>query len=127
MNQNQHYNKHLRSYAWENRNSMTKAEACLWKYALSKKQMLGFIFRRQRPIHRYIADFICLPLKLIIEVDGVTHLFTENQAKDAARQKVLEDLGYTVIRFRDEEVLNSMNQVREAIMTQMRILEEDKA
>ena len=106
---------------------MTKAEACLWKYALSKKQMLGFIFRRQRPIHRYIADFICLPLKLIIEVDGVTHLFTENQAKDAARQKVLEDLGYTVIRFRDEEVLNSMNQVREAIMTQMRILEEDKA
>lgn len=52
------YNKRLRVYAHENRNAMTKAEACLWKYALSKRQMLGSGFRRQRPIDSYIVDFV---------------------------------------------------------------------
>jgi len=124
MHQNQEYNKSLRNYAHENRNSMTKAEASLWKYALSKRQMLGYSFRRQRPILTYIADFVCLPLKLIIEVDGYSHQLTENQVKDRERQSNLESAGFTVIRFEDHQVLTSMNQVREFIMTQIKILEE---
>lgn len=90
---------------------MTKAEACLWKYALKAKQT-GYTFYRQRPVLQYIADFMCKELKLIIEVDGYTHLFEEVMIKDQIRQKNLEAAGFTVIRFKDEEVLKSMVQVK---------------
>jgi very-short-patch-repair endonuclease len=113
------YNKHLRNYAHENRYAMTKAEASLWKYALSKRQMLGAGFRRQRPIKNYIVDFICLEMKLVIEVDGYTHLLDEVQIKDLRKQKELESLGFTVLRFKDEEILNNINLVREAIQRQI--------
>ena len=123
MNHN-HYNKYLQAYAKENKQSMTKAEACLWKYALSKRQMLKYAFRRQRPLANYIVDFICLKLKLVIEVDGYSHQLQENEIKDLKRQKEIEDLVFTVIRFKDEEVLNHMNQVREAIQRQIKVIEE---
>ncbi len=115
MPSNNYYNPRLRKYAHENRMSMTKAEACLWKYALSKRQILGFQFRRQRPIQNYIADFVCLPLKLIIEVDGYSHQIPENEAKDRTRQDKLIALGFTVVRFKDEEVLNEIVMVRDQI------------
>ncbi len=112
---NHHYNKHLSKYAHENRASLTKAEACLWKYALGRRQMLGWQFRRQRPIANYIADFVCLPLMLIVEVDGYSHQVPENAVKDMIRQRALENLGFTVIRFKDNEVLTQINSVREQI------------
>ncbi len=102
---------------------MTKAEACLWKYALSKRQMLGQQFRRQRPIHHYIVDFICLPLGLIIEVDGYSHQIPENEAKDRQRQNELETLGFTIVRFTDDAVLKNINKVREVIEGWIRKLE----
>ena len=52
---------------------MTKAEACLWKYVLRAGQLKSYQFRRQRPILNYVADFMCMELMLIIEVDGITH------------------------------------------------------
>lgn len=58
------YNKSLQPFASENRKQMTKAEACLWKYALRAKQM-GYTFNRQRPVLNYVADFMCKELKLI--------------------------------------------------------------
>jgi very-short-patch-repair endonuclease len=121
-----HYNKKLKRFATENRNAMTKAEACLWKYALSKKQMLGYAFRRQRPILTYIVDFICLEIGLIVEVDGYSHQLRENEVKDRIRQKKLEEKGYVVIRFTDEKVLKRITQVRAAISTQIEILVEEK-
>jgi very-short-patch-repair endonuclease len=101
---------------------MTKAEACIWKYALSKRQMSGYAFRRQRPMLKYIVDFICLELKLVIEIDGYSHQLKENEIKDVKRQEKIESAGYTVIRFRDEEVLNNMNQVRAAIQKQIEVI-----
>jgi very-short-patch-repair endonuclease len=121
-----HYNKKLKRFATENRNAMTKAEACLWKYALSKKQMLGYVFRRQRPILTYIVDFICLEIGLIVEVDGYSHQLRENEVKDRIRQKKLEEKGYVVIRFTDEKVLKRITQVRAAISTQIEILVKEK-
>lgn len=53
------YNKNLKEYARENRKNMTKAEACLWKYVLRAGNILGFTFRRQRPVLNYIAGFMC--------------------------------------------------------------------
>jgi very-short-patch-repair endonuclease len=66
------YNKGLQRFARQNRTYGTKAEASLWKFILKGKK-LGYQFNRQRPILNYIADFMCVRLKLIIEVDGITH------------------------------------------------------
>ncbi|MDA1121458.1 MAG: endonuclease domain-containing protein [Bacteroidetes bacterium] len=109
------YNKNLKGFARANRNNMTKAEACLWKYVLRARKMKGYQFRRQRPVLNYIADFMCKELKLIIEVDGITHHDPEVQENDTIRQKILEDSGFTVIRFDDEDVLNHIDLVHREI------------
>jgi very-short-patch-repair endonuclease len=124
-NQNNFYNKNLKDFARENRNGMTKAEACVWKYALKAKQT-GYTFNRQRPVLNYIADFMCKELKLIIEVDGYTHLMEEVIVKDKIRQKNLEDAGFTVIRFKDEEVLKAMVQVKDLIQKTIEVLVQSK-
>ena len=90
---------------------MTKAEACLWKYALKGRTMMGYTFNRQRPALNYIADFMCKELFLIIEVDGFSHYNEEAYKKDLIRQKALEDNGYKVIRFLDNEVLKDIQNV----------------
>ncbi|TKC08399.1 endonuclease domain-containing protein [Pedobacter polaris] len=111
-----HYNKSLRGFANLNRKDMTKSEACIWKYLLSRRQMLGYQFRRQRPVLNFIADFMCKELMLIIECDGLTHQWEENIPKDIARQKQLENIGYKVLRFRDDEVLNDIENVNRTII-----------
>lgn len=107
---NNHYNKSHKGLAKALRSKMTKAEACLWKYALKGNQR-GVSFRRQRPIDQYIVDFVCLPLKLIIEVDGLTHQYPEVMENDKVRQKKLEEFGFTVLRFEDGDILNDINAV----------------
>jgi very-short-patch-repair endonuclease len=67
------YNIRLQPFAIKLRKDKTKAEACLWKYVLRAGQMKGYQFRRQRPVVDFIADFMCKELRLIIEVDGITH------------------------------------------------------
>jgi very-short-patch-repair endonuclease len=64
---NSFYNKRNKQVARMLRSNMTKAEACLWKYALRARQMKGYKFRRQRPVLNYVADFMCKELNLIIE------------------------------------------------------------
>ena len=91
---------------------MTKSEACLWKYVLQGRRLKGFQFRRQRPVMNYIADFMSKELRLIIEVDGITHTYEEVALKDERRQKVLESVGFKFLRFTDEEVLTDINGVR---------------
>ncbi|MCC6371590.1 MAG: DUF559 domain-containing protein [Bacteroidia bacterium] len=116
MEQNHYnfYNKNLRKFANQNRKKMTKAEACLWKYAL-KAKLTGYTFNRQRPVLNYIADFMCKEFKLIIEVDGYTHLLEEVIKNDIIRQQNLEAAGFKVIRFKDEEVLKEMGRVKDVI------------
>ena len=110
-----HYNKRLLPLAKYNRNNMTKSAACMWKYVLSRKQMLGFQFRRERPILNFIADFVCLELMLIIEVDGITHDSSEAIEKDIVRQKKLEEVGFSFLRFSSEEVLKDIIYVNNVI------------
>lgn len=126
MYSNNHYNKRLKSNARSLRKNMTKAEACLWKYVLSKRRVKGYQFRRQRPIDRYIADFACLPLKLVIEVDGITHTYEEVAKNDVIRQARLEELGFKVIRFTDDEVLTNIQAVYEIIEQTVKGLEETR-
>ena len=108
---NYHYNKSLQKYANHNRKNMPKSEACLWKHLLCKRQLLSYQFRRQRPIGKYICDFVCLPLKLIIEVDGFNHDNEVALKKDLRRDYQLKTLGFTTLRFSSWEVLNRMEDV----------------
>lgn len=108
---NHFYNKSLQPYANRLRKEMTKAEACLWKYVLRARMMKGFSFRRQRPVLQYIADFMCKELMLIIEVDGSIHELEEIRKNDEQRQKALEEAGFTVLRFTNEEVLTNIQWV----------------
>jgi len=108
---NHHYNKKLKNLARGHRKNMPKSEACLWKYILSKRQMMGYQFRRQRPIGNYIADFVCFQLKLIIEVDGFSHENENALEKDNQRDLDLNELGFTTLRFSAWEVLNKMDDV----------------
>jgi very-short-patch-repair endonuclease len=113
---NSHYNKNLKPFARQNRKSMTKAEACLWKYILKNKQLEDIKFLRQRTIDNYIVDFCSLDLKLIIEVDGVTHNIEEINRNDIIRQNNLERKGFKVVSFTDEEVLNRLQDVRVSLL-----------
>ena len=105
------YNTRLQPFANSLRKNMTKAEACLWKYALKAKQMKGYQFRRQRPVINYIADFMCKELMLVIEVDGLSHQDEKVILKDERKQAALEAAGFIVLRFNDHEVLNDMRGV----------------
>ena len=116
-NENHFYSKSLQPNANNLRKTMTKAEACLWKYVLKAGRIKGYQFRRQRPVLTYIADFMCMPLMLIIEVDGFTHSFEGAEHKDQIRERQLMEAGFTILRFRDEEVLTSIEAVDQAIRT----------
>lgn len=94
----------LKDYCKRMRNQPTDAEGHLWR-ALNDKRFEGYKFRRQHIIGSFIADFICLKQKLIVEVDGLIHQLPENKASDAQRTNWLEGEGYTVIRFTNDEVL----------------------
>jgi very-short-patch-repair endonuclease len=94
------------------RRSSTGVERKLW-HRIRDKQVEDFRFRRQRPIGKYIVDFVSLEAKLIIEVDGGQHATREVQ--DAARTIFLESLGYRVVRFWNNEVIDDMEGVLERI------------
>jgi very-short-patch-repair endonuclease len=94
------------------RSAPTEAERELWKF-LRKKQIDGFRFRRQHIIHTFIVDFYCPTARLVIEGDGDIHL--GQAAYDAERETLLRDLGYIVIRFKNNEIQEDLDHVIERI------------
>jgi very-short-patch-repair endonuclease len=94
------------------RHEPTPAEKQLWQ-KLRNKQILGFKFRRQHSIDRFIVDFYCSEVGLVVEVDGEIHEYT--QEEDRLRQDFLESLGLRVLRFTNAEVLTSMDGVLQVI------------
>lgn len=103
----------LKELARNNRNNATEAERALWR--ILKGNRFGVKFNRQHIICDFIADFVCLSKKLIIEVDGAYHYSEEQSEKDESRTKMLEELGFRVIRFTNEEVLKNIFSVIERI------------
>ena len=101
---------------------MTKSEAVLWKHAFRKGKMLGLTFNRQRPVLNYIVDFMCKELLLVVEVDGITHQFSEISEKDVARQAELEEAGFKVIRFSSSNVMNRTKDVVSQIQRQCEVM-----
>jgi len=98
-------------YRKDLKNNPTEAENILWKFLKAKQ--LGAKFRRQHVVGRYIADFICLSKKLIIEVDGKIH--QSQQDEDAQRTEYLNEKGYKVIRFTNEQIIADIDSVVEKI------------
>ena len=96
--------------ASELRKYETVAEKILWA-RLHKNQKLGLQFRRQHPINRFIADFYCPKIKLVLEVDGSIHDLPENQDYDIGRSEILKDFGITVIRFTNEQIVDDIENV----------------
>jgi very-short-patch-repair endonuclease len=79
------------------------AERRVWSI-LRSRRFAGLKFRRQHLIGDYVADFVCLPARLVIEVDGDTHGSDEAEAKDARRTRAIERAGFQVIRFWNRHV-----------------------
>ena len=94
------------------RQNQTNAEGLLWHY-LRNKQLGGYKFRRQQPIGPYVADFACLPEKLLIELDGGQH--ADPNAPDEQRDQFLRQQGYRVLRFWNHDVFADCFGVLESI------------
>jgi lysyl-tRNA synthetase class 2 len=105
-------------YIREMRSNPTDAERRLWE-RLRRKQIANARFRRQYPLGRYIVDFVCLPARLIIEVDGGQH---DLQAEaDEVRTQWLESQGHLVVRFWNNDVLSNTDGVAERIIDMVRM------
>ena len=102
--------KLLKELAIEHRNKPTLAEEKLWELVKTKK-LEGYKIRRQHIIGSYIADLICLEKRLIIEIDGLIHQLPENTEADEIRTQWLKKQGFKVIRFTNNEVLYSTEEV----------------
>jgi very-short-patch-repair endonuclease len=102
----------LKPLARQKRRDPTPAEDVLWE-RLRNRQLAGLKFRRQHSIDRFIVDFYCADAQIIIEVDGPVHEYTPDE--DAIRQEFLESLGYRVLRFTNDDVLQNLNAVIQVI------------
>jgi very-short-patch-repair endonuclease len=108
-----YYNPKLKQLARNLRNNSTLSEVLLWNQ-LKGKKMMGYQFNRQRPILDFIVDFICPKLNLVIEIDGWSHIGKE--VEDKERQKKIENLGITFLRFDDRDVKTNMDGVYRVII-----------
>jgi len=107
----------LKTFSKENRKNHTEAEKIVWEKV--RNNQLGYKIRRQHAIENFIADFVCLEKRLVIEIDGDIH---ENQKEyDNARTFYLNQVGFQVVRFTNKEVLAEADEVVKKIKT---ILEE---
>lgn len=109
MTKKSHYNKELKPLARSLRNDSTLGEIILWNDVLKQKQFLGYLFNRQFSIGEFILDFACRKLKLAIEIDGYAHNFSFD--RDLKKDNYLKSIGYTVLRFEEQEVKHDINNV----------------
>lgn len=107
----------LKKHQEERKKQTTEAERILWERLKTKQ--LGFKFRRQHIIDEFIVDFICLSKKMIIEVDGEYHDTPLQFEADEMRTKILNDLGYSVIRFKNQEVIGAIDSVLNKIKVRL--------
>ncbi len=108
----------LKDFVLKHRAQPTEAEEVMWKLLRTKK-LEDYKFRRQHIINRFIADFVCLKDKLIIEIDGSIHQLPEHQISDGDRTGRLNQLGFRVIRFTNGEVLHNTENVIQQILSSL--------
>jgi isoleucyl-tRNA synthetase len=109
----------LKEAAEKQKSNPTSAENILWN-TLRNKELEGFKFRRQHIIDRFIADFVCLSKKLVVEVDGNIHTIPEVQVSDEQRTEILEGLGYKVLRFTNDQIFHDIEGVIKIILKNLK-------
>jgi len=101
----------LKENSRANRKNPTEAESILWQHL--RNHQLGEHFRRQHAIENFIVDFVCLKKKLIVEVDGAIH--DQQIEGDKAREEELQNLGFRILRFKNEDVIHDIDGALEKI------------
>jgi very-short-patch-repair endonuclease len=121
MEKKSHYLKHT---ARKLRNNATEAEHRLWQY-LKRKKVKDLQFYRQRPLGKYIVDFYCPKIKMVIEVDGGQHYENGEMVKsDIEREDYLKNiLGLRVLRFTNMDILKNLSAVMDRILEEVRKLQ----
>ncbi len=109
--------------ARELRKNLTDAERQLWTN-IRRRQLGGCRFRRQHPIGPFIVDFVCLEAKLVVELDGRQHAEAERARRDAGRTKWLQDEGYRVLRFWNNDLTQNIDGVLETILGSLPKIED---
>lgn len=107
------YSKSTLSRARKLRREMTEAERKLW--CLLRNNQLGVHFRRQVPLGPYVLDFLCLPARLVVELDGSQHYHEKGLVLDAKRDAYLRAKELTVLRFNNREFLTNPTGVMQVI------------
>lgn len=103
------------------RNKMTKAEQLVWE-RLKGNQLQGFKFRRQHPIQKFIVDFYCHKLKLVIEIDGKYHETEEQKQYDLKRSEILKFHELRILRFTNDEIFTDIDSVIIKIKDQINLI-----
>ena len=108
------YDKNLKEFSRWLRTHSTLGEILLWQ-KLRTGNMMNYTFNRQKPLDRYIVDFYCKPLNLVIEIDGSYHFEQEQKIKDQHRQEALQKMGLNLLRFSEQQIRKDINVVLKAI------------
>jgi ATP-dependent DNA helicase RecG len=116
--------KLMKELQLERKKQTTEAEQILWEQIKTKK--LDVKFRRQHIVDEFIVDFICVEKNLIIEVDGKYHNTKEQQEADDLRTNILQDLGFKVIRFTNEEVIGNIVNVLNKIAQELKDVPQEE-
>jgi very-short-patch-repair endonuclease len=111
-----------RGYARRLRRNMTHAETILWSQ-LRRNGLCGLKFRRQHPIGPFILDFVCLSIRLAIEVDGITHCTPDEIAYDKRRDGYLRECGFTVLRIWNGAIYGGLDDVIDLIREKAQALQ----
>ena len=117
------YNINLKEFSRQLRNHSTLGEILLWK-KLRAGGIMNYSFNRQKPLDRYIVDFYCKPLNLVIEVDGGYHNEQAQAIKDKERQQILESMNLNFLRFPDQQVRKDIKMVVKTIQNYILDYEE---
>ncbi|WP_298440234.1 endonuclease domain-containing protein [Geobacter sp.] len=112
------YNKNLIQPARENRANPTKAENRIWNKVLRQRQLANYKFLRQKPINNFIVDFYCSELRLVVEVDGDSHVGAEEY--DEQRSRILAAYGLTVVRYTNGEVFHNIDGVYDDLLRRIK-------
>ena len=109
------YDKNLVSRARELRKEFTESEEIFWNNVLKNKKLLKFKFTRQKPIDKFIVDFYCSKLSIVIEIDGEIHNFQNKRDKE--RDDILiKKFGLKVLRYKNDEVVNNADKIVEDLL-----------
>ena len=102
------------------RKNETPAEKQFWTL-VRNRMMFDLKFRRQHPFNKYIADFYCHELKLVVELDGEVHDLEHVKERDIERERAIKEFGVKVLRFSNDDVFNNPGMIEVAILELTRL------